>query len=126
MEKFNKVVLDTNMLMAIGELKIDVFEEIEKVLGKTGFFVPTEVLDEMEKLKKENKTKKKNIEIAEKLIEKKCMILKGENQNADEKMKELAEQGFIIATNDKELRRAIKKKGFKTAFVRQKKVIVIE
>ncbi|PIN98666.1 MAG: hypothetical protein COT90_02975 [Candidatus Diapherotrites archaeon CG10_big_fil_rev_8_21_14_0_10_31_34] len=126
MEKFNKVVLDTNMLLAIGELKLDVFEEIEKFLGKTEFFVPTEVLHEMEKLKKENKTKAKNVLIAEIMIKKKCKIIKGENQEADKKMKELAEQGFIIATNDKELRRAIKKKGFKTAFVRQKKVIVVE
>ena len=126
MEKFNKVVLDTNMLLAIGELKIDVFDGIEQILGKTEFFVPTEVLKEMEKLKKENKTKGKNVRIAKKIIEKKCKILEGENQNADEKMKELAEQGFIIATNDKELRSAIKKKGFKTAFVRQKKVIVVE
>lgn len=126
MEKFNRIALDTNMLLAIGELKIDVFDGIENALGKTEFFVPTEVLKEMEKLKQENKTKAKNVAIAKKMIEKKCRILKGENQNADEKMKELAEQGFIIATNDKELRLAIKKKGFKTAFIRQKKVIVVE
>lgn len=126
MEKSNKVVLDTNMLMAIGELKIDVIEEMEKILGKAEFFVPIEVLAELKKLKEENKTKKKNAEIAEKMIEKKCKVLEGEKTEADKKMKELAEKGFIIATNDKELRRAIKKKGFKTAFVRQKKVIVIE
>ncbi len=66
MEKLNKIVLDTNMLMAIGELKIDVFEGIEKEIGKTKFFVPEEVLKELEKLKEKNKTKKKNINIAKK------------------------------------------------------------
>ncbi len=126
MEKYNKVALDTNMLLASGELKINVFREIEKEIGKTEFFVPEEVLKELKKLKKENKTKKKNAEIAEKLIERECRIIKGENIPADEKMKKLAEQGFIIGTNDKELRKQIKKKGFKTAFVRQKKIIVVE
>jgi rRNA-processing protein FCF1 len=127
MGQSNKVVLDTNMLLAIGELKIDVFSGIEEEIGKTEFFVPEEVIQELKKLKEENKTKKKNAVIAEKLIEKKCIILnKGENKNADEKMMELAGKGFIIATNDKELRKKIKNNGFKTAFVRQKKVIVVE
>ncbi len=40
-------------------------------------------------------------------------------------MEELAGE-YIIATNDKELRMKIKKKGFKTAFIRQKKLIVVE
>jgi len=126
MEKLNKIVLDTNMLMAIGELKIDVFEGIEKEIGKTKFFVPEEVLNELEKLKEKNKTKKKNINIAKQLIEKKCEIIKGEKKTADEKMMQLAEEKFIIATNDKKLRTAIRKKGYKTAFIRQKKIIVVE
>ncbi len=125
MEQLNKIVLDTNMLMAIGELKIDVFEEL-KNYGKTEFFVPEEVLKELKKLKEKNKTKKINAEIAEKLIKKNCMIIKAKTENADKRMEELAQENYIIATNDKELRTKIRKKGFKTAFVRQKKVIVIE
>jgi rRNA-processing protein FCF1 len=41
-------------------------------------------------------------------------------------MEELAEKNFIIATNDKKLRNKIKKRGLKTAFVRKKKIIVVE
>ncbi|MFH1895635.1 MAG: PIN domain-containing protein [archaeon] len=125
MGQANKVVLDTNMLMAAGELKIDVFEEIKKY-GRTEFFVPEEVLEELKKLKEKNRTKKINAGIAEKLIEKHCSLIKGNTGNADKKMQELAEKGFIIATNDKQLRTKIRKKGFKTAFVRQKKIIVVE
>ncbi len=80
MAQSSKVVLDTNMLLAIGELKIDVFEEIKKELGKTEFFVPEEVMDELEKLKEKNKTKKMNAGIAEKLIEKNCVILKSKKK----------------------------------------------
>ncbi len=80
MEKLNKVVLDTNMLLAIGELKIDVIEELEKELGRTEFFVPEEVTKELEKLKKTGRTKKVNAEIAEKIIEKHCRILKGKKK----------------------------------------------
>ncbi|MBU2100149.1 hypothetical protein KKG83_03065 [Candidatus Micrarchaeota archaeon] len=126
MGQSSKVVLDTNMLLAVGELKIDVFSGIEKEIGKTEFFVPEEVIQELKKLKEENKTKKKHAVIAEKLIEKKCVVLEGKGKNADKKMIELAKKGFIIATNDKELRKKIKSQGFKTAFVRQKKVIVVE
>ncbi len=41
-------------------------------------------------------------------------------------MEELAQENYIIATNDKELRTKIRKKGFRTAFVRKKKIIVVE
>jgi len=125
MEKLNKVVLDTNMLMAIGELKIDIIDGLEEKLGKAEFFVPEEVTDELKKLKEKGRTKKNNAEIAEKIIEKYCSVLKSKKKNADERIEELAGE-YIIATNDKELRKRIKKKGFKTAFIRQKKVIVIE
>jgi len=125
MVQLNKIVLDTNMLMAVGELKIDVIEELKK-FGKTEFFVPEEVIEELKKLKEKNRTKKINAEIAEKIIEKNCILIKSKTGNADKKMEELAEQNYIIATNDKQLRTKIRKKGFKTAFVRQKKIIVLE
>jgi rRNA-processing protein FCF1 len=80
MEKLNKVALDTNMLMAIGELKIDVFEEIEKEIGKTKFFVPGEVIKELKDIKKKGRKKRINAEIAEKAIKKECVILKNKKK----------------------------------------------
>ncbi|MBU2100830.1 hypothetical protein KKB11_06365 [Candidatus Micrarchaeota archaeon] len=80
MGKLNKVVLDTNMLLAIGELKIDVIDGIEEKLGKAEFFVPEEVTEELKKLKEKGRTKKVNAEIAEKTIEKHCIILKGKKK----------------------------------------------
>ena len=126
MVQLTKIALDTNMLMAIGELKIDVFEEIKNQIANPEFFVPEAVIEELQVLKKRNRTKKINAEIAEILIKKNCKIIKNKEKKADKIMEELAEENYIIATNDKELRTKIRKKGFKTAFVRQKKMIVIE
>ena len=43
-----KVALDTNMLTAMLGLKIDVFEEIKRKLGKVEFIVVRQTLDELE------------------------------------------------------------------------------
>ncbi|MBU1120343.1 MAG: hypothetical protein ABIE23_00155 [archaeon] len=123
-----KVSLDTNMLLAVNELKLDVFEEIKRKLGKVDFLIAGRVLNEMNELKKEGKKKEKGVLIAEKLIKiNKCKILKeGKENNADEELIELSGKGVMIGTNDKELKKKIKEKGGRVIFIRQKKIIQIE
>ncbi len=52
MEKQNKVALDVNMIMAIRQFNIDIFSEIERILGKAEYFIPEHVSKEIEYLEK--------------------------------------------------------------------------
>lgn len=120
-----RVALDTNMLLAINELKLDVFEEIKKRFGRVEFLVTSNTLKEMKQLKKEGKKKESSARIGEKLIKiNKCKILKeGKEINADKELIELSKEGVIIGTNDKDLKNKIKEEGGKVIFIRQKKII---
>ena len=54
-----KVALDTNMLLSVNELKIDIFQQIREGLGKVDFIVPKQVVAELLKLSTESKKSKK-------------------------------------------------------------------
>lgn len=123
----NKVALDTSMLLSIGELKIDVFEEISKKLGKTQFFVIEPVQKELLKLSKQGKKLCLNAEIADRLLKlNHAKILKVEEKNADRALEKLSQKGVIIATNDRELRKKIQAKSGRIILIKQKKFIEIE
>ena len=60
-----KIAFDTNMLLTIGQLKIDVFFEVEKKFGKKIMLaIPKQVLEELEGFKTGNEKMKKDTGIA--------------------------------------------------------------
>lgn len=123
MARFYKVAVDTNMLLYITSHKIDVFAEIKKSLGNVIFIVPQSVCDELGKLKKVNINRAKQVNIAEQLMKKnKAKIIKL-SDDADNDLLELAKQGVIIATNDRELKKRIKDFGGRVIYLRKKKII---
>ena len=122
-----KVALDTSMLLSIGELKLDVFEEISKKLGKTQFIVIEPVQKELLKLSKQGKKLGLNAGIADRLIRlNHAKILKAREKNADKALQKLSQKGVIIATNDRELRKNIQAKSGRIIFIKQKKFIEVE
>ncbi len=121
-----RIALDSSILLAINETKVDLFERIKEKLGKVAFVVPKAVIEELKKLKKKNKKLGRSVKIAERLIKiNKCKILRGKRE-ADEALKDLGRKGFIVATADKELKKSIKKNNGKVLFIRQKKYVLIE
>lgn len=123
MELQNKVVLDTNMLNAIEQFKVDVFERIKDVVPEADFYVSEAVKKELKELKKKSKKLEKQANIAELALKKnKVKTVKTEAKNADKSLLELAKKGFIVATNDKELRKQI---GIKCLVLRKKKLITM-
>ena len=123
MALLKKVAIDTNMLTAILEFKIDVFEEITKKLGKIEFLILEQTIEELEKIKNTKGKEKKKAGFALKVLEKKKWRLeKIPNKNCDDALLELSEKA-IVATNDKELKKRIKEKGGEILFIRQKKFI---
>lgn len=123
-----RIAFDTNMLLAIGQLKVDVFSEVEKKFGKEiKLAIPKQVLEELEKFKTGNKTMKRNTGIALEEIEKhkveKKMVEAG---NADNALEKMAKQGFYVASNDAVLRKRIKGFGGKVIYLRQSRFLEIE
>ena len=123
-----RIAFDTNMLLSIGQLKVDVFFEVEKKFGKKIMLaIPKQVLEELEKFKTGNETMKKDTGIALEEIKKhKVEKMQIDAVNADDALEEMAKQGFYIASNDAVLRKRIKGFGGKVIYLRQSRFLEIE
>lgn len=120
------LILDTNVLMAVSQFKIDLFSEIEhfsdypyqlKVLDKT--------IEELNKIAIEQKGKavlaaKLALELVNK---KKIGILPTKAGLTDDFLLEYSQKGAVIITQDKELKKRIKEAGGEALTIRQKRKI---
>ncbi len=122
-----KVFLDTNFLMAVLELKIDIFTEIQKACDfPYQLFVVDRTLDELEKfINGSLLSKKQAAQFGMKLIEsQKIQVLKTEDpRTVDEILLDFTDS--VIATVDKELKQALQKKGVPVLTIRQRKYVVL-
>jgi len=117
------VILDTNFLVEVIRFRINLFSELERICD---FNYEVKVLDKtIEELKTINKKESK---VALNLIKgKKIRIIKTESEKGvDDLLVEIANEKFIIATQDKLLKSRLKKKSIKTLIIRQKKYLVIK
>ena len=116
-----RIAFDTNMLLAIGQLKVDVISEARKMFGeKAEFLIPGQVGKELRELGGKNRPLKKAAGIA--LEEIKGNKVKTEEvgaANADDALVEMAQKGYFVATNDAVLRKRIKGFGGKVIYLRQ-------
>ncbi len=125
MVRYYKVALDTNMLLYITSHKIDIFEEIKGIFGNVQFIVPQSVLDELERLKKVNKNRAKQVAIALELIKRNNAKIAKLSNDADTDLLALAKEGAAVATNDKELKKRIKDFGGRVIYLRKEKVLEV-
>lgn len=113
-----KIVFDTDFLLTAVRFKIDIFSELKKVCDfKYETYIVDKTLDEL-KEKKLNK-------VALGLLEKsKIKIIKTEkNKNVDNLLLGLKEG--IVCTQDKALKKELKKQGRKIITIRQKKYLIL-
>jgi len=122
-----KIILDTNFLIDCLRFKIDFLEEIQDLIREPfQIFVLSATLKELEKISKLKIKESKYAKLALKLVkEKKFLIIETACKNTDKAILELANKDSIIATNDKELRNKLRKKGIKTIYLRAKKYLEI-
>jgi len=115
-----KVVLDSNFLFLPFQYHIDLEEEIEKLLPGAEIFVPRAVISELEGLSKGGAREAR----AAQELARRFEVVETEEEG-DRALKELAEKGYIVATNDKLLKEEIRKMGKTVVFLRQKKFLCI-
>lgn len=113
-----RVILDTNFLIDLVRFNIGL-EEIGKLLNERHEILTiSSVIGELEKINS------KNAKIALRLIEmEKINVLKTGERSADRAILNMADRNTIVATNDIELRKKLKKLGIKTIYLRAKKTL---
>tara|TARA_Y100000310_G_C20413253_1_gene683071 strand:+ start:88 stop:453 length:366 start_codon:yes stop_codon:yes gene_type:complete len=117
-----RILIDTNAVMAIAEFKVDVFSELEKLDFNFEVVLLSGVVDELEKIIKEQRGKYK---LAAKLglqilKAKKIKIVKSKGE-VDDALVELSEDNLVL-TQDVDLKRRLRKPYLT---IRQKKKIVL-
>jgi rRNA-processing protein FCF1 len=107
------VILDTNALLAQFQFNIDLIGELGRLLGAFEIFIPNSVLGELDNVKDRNVK-------AARTFAKKYEVVHTEKKG-DEAILELAEKmKAVVVTNDKELRKRLKKMDLKVVYMRQK------
>jgi rRNA-processing protein FCF1 len=126
-----KIILDTNFLFIPSEFRLDIFEELNNLLGQhVAPVILSPNYQELQKLAKSNSTKIcKQALIGLKLTEK-CSIIevgrKESESNDDLILRAAAEWKCPVATNDRELRQKLRRSGVAVVFLRQKSRLELE
>ncbi len=114
------VVLDTNMLLVPYQFGVDIFEEIGRILPGVKIFTIPQVIKELKKLESGSLHEKLGARLAKRLLEKVEILDVDPSVPTDRILAELAKKGYIIATNDRELRRKIREAGGYSLYLREK------
>ncbi|MFZ8830032.1 MAG: PIN domain-containing protein [Candidatus Aenigmatarchaeota archaeon] len=121
-----RILLDTNFLLNMLRYKVDfsIFDNLEE---KVDLFISSETLRELKSVAN-RKTKEGRLALmALKLIEsQKIKVVQSLKKVVDEDLLALAKkEGFIVATNDKDLKEKLKKENVRIAYLRNKKKIEV-
>lgn len=131
MEKSNKVLIDTNVLIYMYNSKRDIFEFVEKIIPDAKFYVLEEIYSEIDYVFK-NKVNKKRLflNFLEKLhLANKFDILKIdkkvlEKYKVDDILLYLSDK-YIIYTNDRKLKEKIKNKNGRVIVLKEKSAVFV-
>ncbi len=128
--KLVKVILDSNFLFVPFQFKIDVFSELERLLGKAEPVVLSTTITELEGLVKKGSPKLARqalvaLELAKKCVSVDVELLPGES--FDDVVLRVAEGWSCpVATNDAVLRRRLRKAKLPVVYVRQGSKLEVE
>src|SRR3989344_4718909 len=108
-----KIIIDTNLLMAIGQFKVDIFRELDRIITeKYELCIIDRTIDELKKIKENQKGKHKTAaKLALAIVKSKQpkIIKSKEDKSVDDLIVDLAKKEKIaVATQDKELKKKLK------------------
>jgi len=121
-----KILLDTNFILNILRYKVDfsVFQDLEE---KAELFVSSGILREIRSIANKRTKEGRLAMVALKLIENgQIKVVQSFKKEVDEDLIYLAKkEGFIVATNDKDLKEKLKKENVRVICLRNKKKIEV-
>jgi len=120
-----KIILDTNFFTIPHQFKIDIFEEIDRIMEEEYELITlNKVVEELKKLAKEKTENAVAARIGLEMIKKRNIkVISTEDKNVDNTIFKIADKNTIVATNDRVLRKKLKNKNVKTLYLRSKKHI---
>jgi len=126
-----KIIIDTNLLMAIGQFKVDIFRELDRIITeKYELCIIDRTIDELKKIKENQKGKHKTAaKLALAIVKSKQpkIIKSKEDKSVDDLIVDLAKKEKIaVATQDKELKKKLKENKAKIIVLRQKRYLVLD
>lgn len=121
----SRVVIDTNILMLPAQKKLDIFSELDRLLGKWEGFVLKGSIEELERIARGRGKSAIEARVALELIKRKGLKVMEHEGPVDRTLEGLAERGFIVVTNDVELRRRIRFLGGRVIGLKHKKLEVL-
>jgi hypothetical protein len=121
------VILDTNFLLIPCQFRVDIFSEIARICNfSVKIAVLDRTVDELERIRKTQKGRNRlAASFALALLKKKDLkiIRTNSKKPVDDLIADYAKRGAIIATQDAELRKIIKKNRGKIIFLRNKRFL---
>ena len=134
MPDFKKILLDTNFLLVPSQFGVDIFQEIERIsdFNYKLYIVPATEKELLKIVETQKGAQKKAAELAILLLKAKNVLTvkteknkkRGDFQPVDDLIVEIAStQGFIVATQDKELKQRLLEKGVRVITLIQRKYL---
>jgi len=125
-----KVILDSNFLLVPFQFQIDVFEELDKLLGKAEPVILSTTLEELNSLVRRRSEKmRRQASAAIELVER-CRII-GVERNREESYDDVIlriakEWECPVATNDADLRKRLRESNVTVIFLRQRSHLAVD
>jgi rRNA-processing protein FCF1 len=126
------IVIDTSFIVIPAQFGIDIFTEAEKVLErKVQFEILSCVVAEIDSLLEHaSRTEQRWFRIARDFVDR-CKIIDykptRQGMSVDDQILDyLVETGYVLATNDKELKKQARKRGRAVLMLRGKKTLMLE
>ncbi len=123
-----RIILDTNFLLIPIQLHVDIYAELERIIdGKYELYALEKSLAELVAITHKKGRQKEEAKIALQLAKAKNIKIKAYDSEkyVDDCLTELANEGFIIATQDKALRDKLREQHHKVIVLRQKQYLTI-
>ena len=122
------VILDSNAIMMIFELSIDLENELTRLLGKYHIVIPKPIVEELKFISEHGKGKKKNIaKPAIEFANRYDIVDLDNDEKGDRAILYLAKKiSGIVLTNDRDLRKKLKNESLHNIFLRGKQRLFLE
>jgi len=122
-----KIILDTNFLTLPYQFKVDIFEEIDRIMEEKYELVTlSSVIEELKRISESGSNDAVAAKIALELLQRKNVkIINTNEKKVDNAIVLIADKNTIVATNDKILKKKLKDKNIKVLYLRSKKHIVL-
>ena len=119
-----KIIVDTNALMAVSDLSIDIFSALEEACNfKFKIFVLQGTIDELHKIIAEQRGKfKRAAKLGLSLVEAKNLGIIESSGNVDDALVEYSKKGYLVLTQDVLLKKRLSKPYLT---IRQKNKIIL-